>query len=89
MTLGATGKPVAADRKRHPTIASGVTLGAGCTVLGDVEVGERAVVGAASVVTRDVPAGATIVGVNKLLDAEQAEAQLSDGADLYTWYYDI
>ena len=88
MTLGATGRPVADGQKRHPTIASGATLGAGCTVLGDVEVGERAVVGAAAVVTRDVPAGATVVGVNRLLDAEQA-AQLGDDADLYTWYYDI
>jgi UDP-2-acetamido-3-amino-2,3-dideoxy-glucuronate N-acetyltransferase len=38
------------------------SLGSGATILGGVRIGERAVVGAGAVVTRDVPAGATVVG---------------------------
>jgi acetyltransferase-like isoleucine patch superfamily enzyme len=41
----------------------GCYLGAGCMILPGVTVGERAVVGAGAVVTRDVPAGAVVVGV--------------------------
>lgn len=40
--------------KRHPTIGNGVILGAGARVLGDVTVGAGAVVGANTLVTRDV-----------------------------------
>jgi serine O-acetyltransferase len=49
--------------KRHPTVGDGATLGANATLLGDIEIGENAKVGAGSVVTKDVPAGATVVGV--------------------------
>jgi len=48
--------------KRHPTVGDGVTLGANCTLVGDVTVGDGATVGAGAVVTEDVPAGATVVG---------------------------
>ncbi|NHN40743.1 serine O-acetyltransferase [Halorubellus sp. JP-L1] len=49
--------------KRHPTVEDDVTIGASATILGDVTVGEGARVGAGAVVTDDVPAGATVVGV--------------------------
>jgi len=49
--------------KRHPTVEDDVTIGANATILGDVTVGEGARVGAGAVVTDDVPAGATVVGV--------------------------
>ena len=49
--------------KRHPTLEDGVVVGAGARILGPVVVGARAQIGANAVVTRDVPAGATIVGV--------------------------
>ena len=67
VTLGATGKPVPRGQKRHPTVERGATLGAGSSILGDVNLGERVTVGAAAVVTRSVPAGGTVVGVNHLL----------------------
>lgn len=50
-------------RKRHPTIGNNVVVGAGATVLGPVTVGDNARIGAGSVVIKDVPAGATVVGV--------------------------
>lgn len=43
-------------------IKRGASIGSGVTVLGGVTVGEKALVGAGSVVTRDVPAGATVAG---------------------------
>lgn len=49
--------------KRHPTIGKGVVLGSGSSVLGPVSVGDYAKIGAGSVVVRDVPPGATVVGV--------------------------
>jgi serine O-acetyltransferase len=49
--------------REAPVIEDGAFLGAGCRVLGGVKVGENARVGANAVVTRDVAAGATVVGV--------------------------
>lgn len=60
VTLGGTGKE---HGKRHPTIASNVTIGAGAKVLGNITVGENSRVGAGSVVLQDVPDNSTVVGV--------------------------
>lgn len=49
--------------KRHPTLGDGVVIGSGARVLGPVWVGDGAKVGANAVVVKDVPAGATAVGV--------------------------
>lgn len=49
--------------KRHPTLEKGVIIGAGAKVLGPITLGEGARVGSNAVVVRDVPAGATVVGV--------------------------
>jgi serine O-acetyltransferase len=49
--------------KRHPTVGDRVTIGSGARVLGDVTLGDDSQVGANSVVTRDVPAGAVAVGI--------------------------
>jgi serine O-acetyltransferase len=49
--------------KRHPTVRDGATLGANATLIGDIEIGENASVGAASVVTDDVPADVTVAGI--------------------------
>lgn len=49
--------------KRHPTLGDGVTVGAGARILGPITVGAGAQVGANSVVVKDVPPGAVVVGV--------------------------
>lgn len=59
VTLGGTGKDVG---KRHPTIGSGVTIGAGAKVLGPITVGDHCKIGAAAVVLKDVPDNCTVVG---------------------------
>jgi serine O-acetyltransferase len=48
--------------KRHPTIGNNVMLGAGAKIIGDIEIGDGAQVGANAVVTKSIPAGAVIVG---------------------------
>jgi serine O-acetyltransferase len=63
VTLGGTNPTTGIGGKRHPTIRSGVVIGSGAQVLGPIEVGEGAKIGANSVVTRDVAAGSTVVGI--------------------------
>ena len=60
VTLGGTGK---ASGDRHPKIRKGVLLAAGCKVIGNIEVGQNAKVGAGSVVLTDVPENVTVAGV--------------------------
>src|SRR5881396_3014346 len=49
--------------KRHPSLGRGVVLGAGAKILGPILVGDGAKIGSNAVVVRDVPAGATAVGI--------------------------
>ena len=49
--------------KRHPTLGKGVVIGAGAKILGPILVGDGAKIGSNAVVVRDVPAGATAVGI--------------------------
>ena len=59
VTLGGTGF---ATGKRHPTVGDNVTIGSGAKLLGPIEVGHGAKVGANSVVITDVPPNSTVVG---------------------------
>ena len=63
VTLGGTNPSTGVGGKRHPTIGSGVVIGSGAQVLGPIEVGEGAKIGANAVVTRDVARGSTVVGI--------------------------
>jgi serine O-acetyltransferase len=49
--------------KRHPTIKNNVVIGAGAKILGPITISECARIGCNSVVVKDVPADATVVGV--------------------------
>lgn len=60
VTLGGTGKDVG---KRHPTIRKGALISAHAQVIGPVEIGANAKVGAGAVVVADVPSDVTVVGV--------------------------
>lgn len=60
VTLGGTSK---VKGKRHPTLEDGVIVGSGAQVLGPLTVGEAARIGANAVVLKDVPKGATMVGI--------------------------
>ena len=60
VTLGGTG---AAREKRHPTLGNNVMVGCGAKVLGPFRVGDNVKIAANSVVLREVPDNATVVGV--------------------------
>jgi serine O-acetyltransferase len=60
VTLGGTGKQ---DGDRHPKIGSGVMIGAGAKILGNIEIGECARIAAGSVVLHPVPPCKTVAGV--------------------------
>ncbi|MFA7239474.1 MAG: serine O-acetyltransferase [Sulfuricellaceae bacterium] len=60
--------------KRHPTLGRGVVVGAGAKILGPITIGEGAKIGSNAVVVRDVPPGATAVGIPaRILDGDKAE----------------
>ena len=61
VTLGATG--TSSEHDRHPKIGNGVFLGAKCTILGNITIGDNAVVAASAVVNKPVPPGFTAVGM--------------------------
>jgi len=70
VTLGGTGKAVG---NRHPVVRSGVLIGAGAKILGRVEIGEGAKIGAGSVVLADVPPHTTVAGVPAIVVGESAQ----------------
>lgn len=60
VTVGGTGKDVG---KRHPTVREGALVSAHAQVIGPIEIGAKAKVGAGAVVVSDVPSDVTVVGV--------------------------
>jgi serine O-acetyltransferase len=66
--------------KRHPTLESGVVIGAGAKVLGPITVGKNAKIGSNAVVVKDVPDGATAVGIPARILEEEKAKQRQDAA---------
>ena len=60
VTLGGTGKDAG---KRHPTVREGALVSAHAQVIGPIEIGAKAKVGAGAVVVSDVPSDVTVVGI--------------------------
>lgn len=60
VTLGGTGKETG---KRHPTVKKGAMLSANAKILGPITIGKDAKIGAGAVVLKDIPDGATAVGI--------------------------
>ena len=70
VTLGGTGKHTG---KRHPTVRYGAMISANAQILGPIEIGAQAKIGAGAVVLKDVPAGMTAVGVPAHLIQKKSE----------------
>ncbi|MGB8519080.1 MAG: serine O-acetyltransferase [Candidatus Tumulicola sp.] len=70
VTLGGTSL---SHGKRHPTLGRNVTIGANAVVLGAITLGDNVKVGGGSVVVRDVPANATVVGVPARIVAQNGK----------------
>jgi serine O-acetyltransferase len=72
VTLGGTS--LYPGTKRHPTLGAGVIVAAGAKVLGGFTVGDGARIGANAVVIKEVPAGATVVGIpGRIVKGEGAD----------------
>jgi len=74
VTLGGTGK---SDGDRHPKVGSGVMIGAGAKILGNIRIGECARIAAGSVVLKEVPPRTTVAGVPARIIGEAGCAQPS------------
>jgi len=72
VTLGGTGKE---SGDRHPKVRTGVLISSGAMILGNVEIGANAKVGAGSVCLINVPAGCTVAGVPAKLVGRCAKLQ--------------
>ena len=68
-----------APGKRHPTIGDGVLIGAGAKILGPIQVGAGARIGANSVVIEDVPPEMTVVGIPGRIVREERKRAPGDG----------
>ena len=66
--------------KRHPTLETGVVIGAGAKVLGPITIGANAKIGSNAVVVKDVPAEATAVGIPARILDEVKTQQRDDMA---------
>jgi serine O-acetyltransferase len=61
--------------KRHPTLGKGVVVGAGAKILGPITIAEGARIGSNAVVVKDVPAGATAIGIPaRIIEAHETAA---------------
>lgn len=69
--------------KRHPTLAQGVTVGAGAKILGPFTVGAGARIGSNSVVVKEVPPGATVVGIPARIVEGLAQGEASQAFSAY------
>ncbi|MFM7408265.1 MAG: serine O-acetyltransferase [Cuspidothrix sp.] len=74
VTLGGTGKE---SGKRHPTLGNNVVVGAGAKVLGNIQISDRVRIGAGSIVLRDVPPDATVVGIPGRIISRKSNNRLS------------
>ncbi len=80
VTLGGTSW---SPGKRHPTLESGVLVGAGAKILGPITVGNGARVGANSVVMKDVPPGMTVIGIpGKVVNTLRSRHRIDGRIDL-------
>ncbi len=77
-TLGGTNPTNGQGGKRHPTIGDGVIISLGAAVLGPIHVGANAQIGANAVVTKDVPEGATMVGIPARSTLVEVKPETSD-----------
>lgn len=69
--------------KRHPTLGRNVVVGAGAKVLGPIEIGDCARIGSNSVVVKDVPDHATVVGIPGRVLEDKAEPEKHEEFDAY------
>lgn len=78
VTLGGTGKDTG---DRHPKVGKNVLIGAGASVLGNIQIGDRVKIGAGSIVLRPLPVGSTAVGAPAKIIGKTLESNPADAMD--------
>ena len=81
ITFGGNYSKKGVDDRQYPIIGDNVSFGAGCVVVGPIHVGSNSIIGANSVVTRDVPEGVIVSGIpakviKKVWNSEETGRQL-------------
>lgn len=76
VTLGGTGND--SSHKRHPSICDDVMIAAGAKILGNIQIGKGAKIGANAVVLKNVPPYATAVGMPARIIEREASEQLTE-----------
>lgn len=66
VTIGQKTITHGAKTQEYPILGDRVTIGAGATIIGNIRIGCDVVIGAHAIVTRPVPNGATVIGVNQI-----------------------
>ena len=84
VTLGGTS--LYRGAKRHPTLGEGVVVGAGAKVLGGFTVGDGARIGSNAVVVKEVPAGATVVGIPGRIVEDRVSVDAAKQAERFAAY---
>jgi serine O-acetyltransferase len=79
VTFGGNYNKVDADGRAYPWVGDNVSVGAGAVILGPVRIGSNAVIGANSVVTRDVPDNAIVLGIPAQVVRERRDNSLERG----------
>jgi serine O-acetyltransferase len=69
---------IGAERNQNPRLGDNIYVGCGARILGAVNVGDGARIGANAVVVQDVPQGATVVGIPARVVRQRAVADVSD-----------
>lgn len=74
--------------KRHPTLGNNVVVGAGAKILGPLDIGENARIGSNAVVVKDIPPGATVIGIPGRIvnDASTKASQTKERAEMAKQY---
>jgi serine O-acetyltransferase len=84
VTLGGTS--LYRGEKRHPTLGEGVVVGAGAKVLGGFTVGDGARIGSNAVVVKEVPPGATVVGIPGRIVEDRTVGDAAKQAERFAAY---
>jgi serine O-acetyltransferase len=74
VTLGGVGRD-GDNGRRHPTVGNGVMLGAGAQILGGITIGDKAKIGANSVVTHNIPVNVTALGIPACIVGSDCKAR--------------
>ena len=64
------------DKRRHAKIGNNCMLGAGCMLIGKIEIGDNVIIAAKAIVTKDVPPNSVVKNINEVRPIRPDELQI-------------